>query len=96
MLRSMIIRDLKSRYVGSLMGIFWSVIHPLTQIVLYYFIFAVVFKIRLGPEYGGTNFYEYGDAPNIILDLYNSNIETYKKMFNEWEDILSSVVTKGS
>jgi ABC-type polysaccharide/polyol phosphate export permease len=52
----MVIRDLKNRYVGSLLGIFWSVIHPLTQFVLYYFIFAVVFKIRLGPEYGGTNF----------------------------------------
>ena len=56
MLRSMVIRDLKRRYVGSLLGIFWSVIHPLTQLILYYFIFAVVFKIRLGPEYGGTNF----------------------------------------
>ena len=56
MLRSMVIRDLKTRYVGSLLGIFWSVIHPLTQIILYYFIFAVVFKIKLGPEYGGTNF----------------------------------------
>ena len=52
----MVIRDLKRRYVGSLLGIFWSVIHPLTQLILYYFIFAVVFKIRLGPEYGGTNF----------------------------------------
>ena len=56
MIRSMVIRDLKQRYVGSLLGIFWSVIHPLTQLILYYFIFAVVFKIRLGPEYGGTNF----------------------------------------
>ena len=56
MIRSMVRRDLKQRYIGSLLGIFWSVIHPLTQLIIYYFIFAVVFKIRLGLEYGGTNF----------------------------------------
>src|SRR3990170_6012369 len=56
MIRSMVRRDLKQRYIGSLLGIFWSVIHPLTQLIIYYFIFAVVFKIRLGPEYGGTHY----------------------------------------
>ena len=56
MIRSMVARDLGARYVGSLLGFFWSVIHPLSQFLLYYFIFAVVIKIRLGPEYGGTNY----------------------------------------
>jgi len=56
MIRSMVIRDMRSRYVGSFLGIFWSVIHPLTQLLIYYFIFSVILKIRLGPEYGGTNF----------------------------------------
>lgn len=56
MIRSMIIHDMKKRYVGSFMGIFWSVIQPLTQLLVYYFIFSVVFKMRLGPEYGGTHF----------------------------------------
>ncbi|MCC6544927.1 MAG: ABC transporter permease [Nitrospirae bacterium] len=56
MIRSMVIRDLRQRYVGSMLGIFWSVIHPLTQIMLYYFVFGVVLKMRLGPEYGETKF----------------------------------------
>jgi len=56
MIRSMVVRDFRTRYVGSLLGFFWSVIHPLSQFLLYYFIFAVVIKIRLGPEYGGTNY----------------------------------------
>ena len=56
MIWSMVIRDMKKRYVGSLLGIFWSVIQPLTQLMIYYFIFSVVFKIRLGPEYGGTHY----------------------------------------
>src|SRR3990172_624095 len=56
MIRSMVIRDLRARYMGSYLGFFWSVIHPLTQLLLYYFLFSVVLKMRLGPEYGGTSF----------------------------------------
>ncbi len=56
MIQSMVIRDIRARYSGSLLGIFWSVIHPLTQLILYYFVFSVVLKTRLGPEYGGTNY----------------------------------------
>jgi ABC-type polysaccharide/polyol phosphate export permease len=42
--------------MGSFLGFFWSVIHPLTQLLIYYFVFAVVMKMRLGPEYGGASF----------------------------------------
>ncbi len=56
MIRSMVLRDLRARYVGSFLGIFWSVIHPLTQLLIYYFIFSVILKIKLGPEFDGTNF----------------------------------------
>ena len=56
MIRSMVSRDIKARYVGSFLGIFWSVIHPLTQLLIYYFIFSVILKIKLGAEYDGTEF----------------------------------------
>jgi ABC-type polysaccharide/polyol phosphate export permease len=41
-----VVRDLKSRYVGSLMGIFWAVVHPVVLLVCYTFVFSIVFKIR--------------------------------------------------
>ena len=56
MIRSMVVRDMRARYIGSFLGFFWTIIHPLTQIMIYYFIFSVILKVRLGPEYGGTNF----------------------------------------
>lgn len=56
MIRSMVVRDIRARYIGSFLGFFWTIIHPLTQIMIYYFIFSVILKVRLGPEYGGTNF----------------------------------------
>lgn len=56
MIRSMVVRDIRARYIGSFLGFFWTIIHPITQIIIYYFIFSVILRIRLGPEYGGTNF----------------------------------------
>ena len=56
MIRSMIVRDIRARYSGSVVGIFWSVIHPITQLMIYYFVFSVILQVKLGPEYGGTEF----------------------------------------
>lgn len=56
MIQSLVVRDIRARYVGSLLGIFWSVIHPLSQLSIYYFVFSVILKVKLGPEYGGTHF----------------------------------------
>ncbi len=56
MIRSIVSRDIKARYVGSFLGIFWSFLHPLTQLLIYYFIFSVILKIKLGAEYDGTEF----------------------------------------
>ena len=43
----MVERDLKSRYVGSVMGLFWSVIHPLALLVTYTFVFSVIIQIEI-------------------------------------------------
>jgi lipopolysaccharide transport system permease protein len=56
LIRSMVIRDLKSRYVGSAMGFFWSVIHPLVLLASYTFVFSVVLKQSLSGEAGTTSF----------------------------------------
>lgn len=39
-------RDLRTRYVGSLMGLFWAVIHPLVLLAAYSFVFSIVFQVR--------------------------------------------------
>lgn len=47
------VRDLQSRYVGTLGGILWTFAHPLAVITIFYFVFAVGFKSQ-GPA--GTPF----------------------------------------
>ena len=44
LLRNLVIRDLKSRYIGSLMGLFWAVIHPLVLLFTYTFVFSIILK----------------------------------------------------
>ena len=59
LIKSLVVRDLKSRYVGSAMGVFWSVIHPLVLLASYTFVFSIVMKHRLGPQAGTTSFAIY-------------------------------------
>ncbi|MBI4446802.1 MAG: ABC transporter permease [Acidobacteria bacterium] len=59
LLFELVSRDIRSRYVGSILGVFWSVLNPLLQLVLYTVIFSVVLKIRFGPEHSTGAFAEY-------------------------------------
>ena len=48
MIRSLVVRDIRSRYTGSFLGVFWAIVHPLTQLLIFYFVFSVVLRARLG------------------------------------------------
>lgn len=89
LIKRMVLRDLKSRYVGSAMGFFWSVIHPLVLLASYTFVFSVINKQQLGQEAGTTSFAVYlfcgilpwllfqetlGRSSNILVD--NSSLIT--------------------
>jgi lipopolysaccharide transport system permease protein len=37
-----VLRDLRGRYIGSVMGLFWSIIHPLSQIIVFSVIFSMI------------------------------------------------------
>jgi homopolymeric O-antigen transport system permease protein len=56
LLKNLVLRDLKHRYVGSMGGFLWSVIHPLVLLVSYTFVFSVVLRQKLGPEFGTDSF----------------------------------------
>ncbi len=42
-------RDFQARYVGSAGGWAWGVVHPLVQLVVWYFIFVVCLKVSMPP-----------------------------------------------
>jgi lipopolysaccharide transport system permease protein len=40
-------RDISSKYVGSLLGLYWSVLNPIITLVVYILVFGVFLKVRL-------------------------------------------------
>lgn len=48
LIRQFIIRDVQSRYRGSYLGIVWSLLRPLSLLVLYTIVFGFVFESKLG------------------------------------------------
>ena len=44
--------DLKHRYIGSSIGVFWMVINPIVELVTYTFVFHVLMKVTFAPTQG--------------------------------------------
>ena len=53
LLKNLVVRDLKHRYVGSVGGFMWSVVQPVAQLLTYWFAFTVGFQAR--PAADGAN-----------------------------------------
>ena len=50
LLRELVVRNLRSRYVGSALGLAWSVLNPLWQLALFTFVFFRVLELSLEGE----------------------------------------------
>ncbi len=50
LIQSLVVRDLKARYRGSVLGFFWSFINPLLLLLIYTFVFTVVMPGTRPPE----------------------------------------------
>ena len=50
LLRELVTRDVQTRYIGSIVGFFWSILNPLVQLALYTVIFAGVLEQRFGED----------------------------------------------
>jgi lipopolysaccharide transport system permease protein len=58
LLWQMIGADLRGRYAGSVLGLFWNVIHPLILISIYILVFSRLIGARLGSDLGDA--YAFG------------------------------------
>jgi lipopolysaccharide transport system permease protein len=55
LIANLVRREVLSRYRGSIMGIFWSLINPILMLTIYTFVFSVVFKSRWGGNGSDSN-----------------------------------------
>lgn len=47
LLRTLVRRDLEARYKGSVLGNLWSLVNPLSQLLIYTYVFSIVLKVKL-------------------------------------------------
>jgi lipopolysaccharide transport system permease protein len=59
LIRSMVRRDLTSRYKGSVMGLAWAIVTPAVMIGIFTLIFSGIFGARFGTEGGHLGFAIY-------------------------------------
>ena len=50
MIVSLVRKDLRGRYKGSVLGFLWTFINPLFQLVIYSFVFSTIWNIKPGDE----------------------------------------------
>ncbi len=46
LIQSLVLRELKARYRGSVLGFLWSFINPLLQLLIYWFVFSYIMPTR--------------------------------------------------
>jgi lipopolysaccharide transport system permease protein len=52
---SLVAREIQLRYRGSWLGLIWSVINPLLLMLVYYFVFNLVFRVKVPQLYDGRD-----------------------------------------
>lgn len=52
---ALVVREVQSRYRGSWLGLFWSILNPVLLMLVYYFVFSLVFQVRLPQMYDGRD-----------------------------------------
>jgi lipopolysaccharide transport system permease protein len=106
LIRTMVQRDIQTRYRGSFGGFFWTIIHPLLLALTYFFIFGFVLRARFEEAPGRSGFALYflagllpwlpfseaaGRAPGIITEHRNF----VKKLVFEVETLPVNLVISG-
>jgi lipopolysaccharide transport system permease protein len=59
LVRELVSRDIRSRYMGSIIGVFWSILNPLIQLTLYTIIFSLVLRQTFSEDTSTGRFAEY-------------------------------------
>ncbi len=61
LLKLLVQREIKARYQGSLLGLLWSYLNPLSQFFIYFFIIGVIFNL-------------HDDIPNFAIHIFSAII----------------------
>ncbi|MEZ5534901.1 MAG: ABC transporter permease [Thiolinea sp.] len=80
--------DLKERYNGTVLGVFWLLMHPLFMLLVYTFIFGEVLQLRFGTDSSTTQFALYLFAGLLVFNAFSEVLIRSPFILSERRDLL--------
>ncbi|MFH5181193.1 ABC transporter permease [Paenibacillus sp. TAB 01] len=91
LLRDLTIKDFKSKYASSHLGILWNVLMPICYILIYTLIFSKLMMARL-PQMTGTFDYSiYLSSGILAWTIFNNSLTRLQNVFIENSNIVKKV-----
>ena len=92
LLYQLTLRDFRQRYVGSMLGWLWGVIHPLVLLAIYWFLFRHAFGARLPPEEATDNYPLFLFAGTLPWLLFSETLTRSAPALNEYSALIKRSV----
>lgn len=85
MIYSLVRRELRGRYKGSVLGFLWTYINPLCQIIVYSIVFRIVFKVNI------DKFYLYLIIGMMPWTFFNSSVQGGSTCIRAQSDMVKKI-----
>jgi ABC-type polysaccharide/polyol phosphate export permease len=85
-------RDFEQRFVGSIIGWVWALIHPLVLLVCWWFVFSVSLKVTVPPGEGTRNYALFVFAGMLPWLLFSESLQRSASSVVEQANLITKTV----
>lgn len=85
-------RDFEQRFVGSVMGWLWGLIHPLVLLLSWTFVFSYALKVDMGPESGTRSYPIWLFAGMLPWFLFSETVQRCSSSLVEQANLITKTV----
>jgi lipopolysaccharide transport system permease protein len=85
-------RDFRQRYIGSIVGWLWGVVHPLTLLAVYTFVFQYAFGAKLPPEEVTDNYPLFLFCGMLPWMLFSDSLQRSAVSLPEYANLIKKSV----
>lgn len=90
MIYSLVRRELRGRYKGSVLGFLWTYINPLCQIIVYSAVFSVIFRVQI------EKFYLYLTIGMMPWVFFNTSVQGGSTCIRAQADMVKNIFSQRS
>lgn len=93
LLRGFISREIKGRYAGTMAGVSWTLVNPLTTLLIYMFLFSIVLRVQVTAEETGTDsFFIYFATGFVPWIMFSEGINRATNCLLENAGLITKVI----